>query len=270
MKLTIYEYSDYKKYIHDLIASYPQQGRGQRKSLAETIGCQMAYITHVLSGASDFSLEQAAAAARHFNLSSDEASYFLLLVQENRAGSDELRLYFQKFLQDQRHKQNELKERVKIEGSIPSEQREVYFSSWQYAAVHMALTIPELQSLEALREYFHFSTERLLSILEFLVNSGLAVKERNVYQPHMSVAFLDKDSPLISKFHASWRQRALDAIEGEKKENNLHYSVNFSAALKDLPKVREILMEAIENCSKLIKESKEETLGCICVDLFRV
>lgn len=270
MKLTIFEYTDYKKFIHDIIASYPQEGRGQRKSLAETIGCQVAYITHVLSGTSDFSLEQSVAAARHFNLSSEETEYFLLLVQENRAGSAELRRYFQKFLEERRQKHSALKARVDIQETIPQEQRALYYSSWQYAAIHMALTIPELRTVEALRDYFHFSTERVLSVLDFLVNTGLATKERNTYLPSLKLAFLEQDSPLISKFHASWRQRALNAIEGEKKENNLHYSVNFSVALEDLPRVRELLLESIESCAKLIKDSKEEALGCICIDLFQV
>ena len=51
------------------------------------------------------------------------------------------------------------------------------------------------------------------------------------------------------------------------KPLDLHYSLCFSASQKDLPILREKILEAIEDCLKVIRPSKEEKLGLLCLDL---
>ena len=78
-KTTIYEYKNYKSFILDWIEKTPSKGRGQRRSIAEAIGCQNPFISHVLSGDYHFSAEQAEACSRYMGLNEQDSEFFLKL-----------------------------------------------------------------------------------------------------------------------------------------------------------------------------------------------
>lgn len=59
MRKDIFDYDDYKKYLHDLLLSQPSKGHGFRSRLAEVAGCRVSYVSQVLNQDMDFSLEQA-------------------------------------------------------------------------------------------------------------------------------------------------------------------------------------------------------------------
>lgn len=269
MKKSIYAYTDYKAFLLDLMESHPNGGRGQRKALADAINCQVAYVTHVFSGANHFSLEQTEAAARHFSLSKEETEFLLLILQQNRAGTVELRQFFDRLIKEHREKHNLLKDRLKIKDTLTREDQAMYYSSWQYAAIHIALTVPKLRTVERLSERFQIPTARVLEILNFLCTKGLATKTLNSYQTTQPFLHLENDSPLIAKHHGNWRIRTVQNLDNNIKEN-LHYSLAFSVARDDLPKIRERLMRALEDCADIIKPSKEEEVACLCLDLFQI
>lgn len=269
MKSNLYEYASYKKFLNDLIHTYPSGGRGQRKLLAEFIGCQVAYVTHVLSGERDFNLEQAESAARYFSLNRGETEYFLCLVQENRAATIELRRFFERQLRDIRERNSRLKEKLNFKDLVPNEAKLLYYSSWLYSAVHMSLTIPGLRTVAALSEKFQASSSHILEILEFLCKYGLAYKENNLYKTKTTLLHLEKDSPLVARHHSNWRLRALTALD-EVKENNFHYSSVVSVSKKDAVRVQEHLMKAFLEIAEIIKPSKEEELVGLCLDMFHV
>lgn len=269
MKSNLYEYTSYKKFLNDLIRTYPAGGRGQRKALAEFIGCQVAYVTHVLSGERDFNLEQAEAAARYFSLSKGETEFFLTLVQENRAATTELRRYFERLLKELREKNSRLKEKLNFKDVMSNEVKMTYYSSWLYSAVHMALTIPGLRTVTALAEKFDVSSSHILEILEFLCKYGLVYKDNNFYKSKSSLLHLEKDSPLIARHHSNWRLRALTSLD-EVQDSNFHYSSVVSVSKKDAVRVREHMMKALVEMTEIIKPSKEEELVSLCLDMFHI
>ena len=87
MKKALFEYSDYKLYLSDKIDGMPKHGRGERSKLAEALRCHLAYVSQVLKGEAQLSLEQADIINQYFDHSPDEADFFLLLVQAARAGT---------------------------------------------------------------------------------------------------------------------------------------------------------------------------------------
>lgn len=269
MKKSIFEYTSYKKFFNDLIESYPNGGRGQRKALAESINCQVAYITHVLSGDNQFSLEQAEAAARYFTLNKEETEFLMLLVQQNRAGTTELRQLFERLMREHREKHNLLKERLKIKETLSREDQATYYSSWQYSAVHIALTVPPLRTVESISQRLQLSQSRTAEILEFLTSRGLAQKNLSQYQTKTPFLHLELDSPLMSKHHSNWRIRTLQSLD-VLAHDDLHYSLVFSVAESDMAKLRERLTKALEDCADIIRPSKEEDVACLSLDLFKL
>jgi uncharacterized protein (TIGR02147 family) len=268
-KSTIFEYKNYKQFILDWMDKTPQQGRGQRKLLAEAIGCQTPFITHVLSGDYHFSAEQAEACARYIELSEIETEFFILLVLKQRAGTKSLENFFSKQISKHCEQHAVLKKRLNIEESMSIENQMVYYSSWHYAAFHMALLIPELQTVDNLAKYFNIPVARILSVLQFLSEHGLIEKKGHHYKVKKSVLHLEKDSPFLIQHHSLWRMKAIETIQGTRAEN-LHYSGIMSVSADDYEWVREKLARLLEEVVDRLKDSKDEKLASICFDLFQI
>jgi uncharacterized protein (TIGR02147 family) len=265
----IYEFLDYKKYLNDLIDSDQNHGRGKKKKLAEFIGCQVSHISNVLSGPGHFSAEQAEVVTRFFGLNPSETDYFLTLVQMNRAGTNELKQFYQNNLQEKSEKYLGLKNRLKMPDSLVEGQEARYYSSWHFAAVHVCTSIPGLQTRDALANKFNLSLRRTDEILNFLCETGLIKKEGIRFVISRPMLHLDKKSPNIFKHHTNWRLRAAAALDQFEK-SSLHYSSVVSISQKDIPKVQDIFSKALTEAINLISKSPEEECAVICLDLFKL
>lgn len=266
MKASVFSYLDYRKLIHDLLKSLPKAGRGGRKNWAMALHCQNAFVTHVLKGEKDLSAEQALKTAKHFNFKTSETEYFLDLVAHNRAATRELREFFLNRLHVKREQFESLKNRLDEKTSLSLEDQARYYSHWLYAAVHMAITIPDLQNVESLANYFNVSTEEILAIVEFFASRGLAKMEMGRIEPGVTHVYVGADSPFVQHHHMIWRSKSMQDNSTVSTED-LQYSLCFTASKKDWQMIRENLVRAIEDSLTVIRPSEAEKLGMLCVDL---
>ncbi len=265
----IYEFNDYKKYIHQWLKSTPNEGRGLRKAMADAIGCQTPFITHVLSGEYHFSPEQGEACGRWLGLNEMEKEYFVFLVQRARAGTKELEDFYGRQITKIKHQSTVLKKRLRIDSGIPPEKRVEYYSSWLYGAIHMAIMIPELQSTEALVKYFNLTRARVLTVLNFLDELQMITKKNGRWTQLMPSLHLEEESPLNLQHQCNWRLRAIESIQ-QKKPENLHYSAIISTSQEDFEWVREKLAQTLEQLVDRVKKSKDEKLASVCIDWYQV
>ncbi|MFZ4403576.1 MAG: TIGR02147 family protein [Pseudobdellovibrionaceae bacterium] len=266
---TIFDYSDYKKYICDRFENSEGKGRGLKLKMAEHLHCQTSFVSQVLNGQPHFSLEQAIKLNSFFLHNKDESQFFILVLQYQRAGSSDLQAYFKEQMRDILKQRSDLKNRLKVKNGLKLVQQQTYYSSWHYAAVHMLVSIDKYQKPEAIEKYLNLPREKTLEILTFLEQAGLIARKNGHYVSGVTRLHLPKDSPLIQRQHSNWRLKAIDAIS-LNRDQDLHYSTVVSMSPSDVPVVKEILIKAIEECRKVIKESKEESLQSICIDLFEV
>lgn len=269
MKVNIFEYLDYRKFIGDIIESRPSKGYGERKKLAEALNCQMAFITHVLNSEKDFNHEQILKVATYFALSESEREYLIDLLSFNRAGTKELKDIYRQRMREKQDGQLDLKNRFKETSSLNLEDQAKYYSHWLYGAVHVASSIPGLQSVPALANYFNIDESELLPILEFLASKGIVLLEGGQVRVGNTRLYVAKDSPLANQHHSIWRLKALHDLNSTDPQD-FHYSLCFSVAKKDWPIIREKLVSAIDDCLKTIRPSKDEKMGLICVDFQKV
>ena len=269
MKKTIYEYDNYKIFLNTFIEQMPSSGRGMRKKLAEALGCQGPFITQVLSGDLDFSMEHAIGIAQFFGLDQNEAEYLILLISYHRAGTNDLKKFLRQSIDQVREKRNQIKNRMNMKETMNKESEVVYYSSWHYQAIHMALTIPELNSREAISQRLQLPLKKVDEILHFLVENNLIKKKMNKYETTDLWLHLDKSSPMISKHHTNLRMKSIQSLDNTHK-HDLHYSAVFSCANKDLPKLQEMLLKTLSEFNELVRPSKEEELACFNLDLFKM
>jgi uncharacterized protein (TIGR02147 family) len=269
MDLSVFDYTDYRKYLLQWIEKRPGGGRGEKLRLAEALSCQPSYISQVFAGSANLSFEQAEALNSLIGHTEDESQFFLLLVHVARAGTVALKKRVQKRIQQVLDHRKSLKNRLSFDQSISKEDQATYYSAWYYSAIHFALAIPALRSQEALARAFRLPPERIVEILEFLRTRGLVKESHSQLVPGSQTIHLENRSPMISKHHTNWRMQAIQSLERET-ESELHYSSVVTISEEDALKIRETLVKAIEQVRTIVKPSKDEALYCYDLDLFKV
>ncbi|MFT6069316.1 MAG: hypothetical protein ACJAT2_002752 [Bacteriovoracaceae bacterium] len=237
--------------------------------MAAFLGCQTAYVSQVLNQHVNFSLEQAVKMNQFWEHNKEESRFFLLLVQYQRAGSKDLEKFLKTEMDEIVEKRSNLKERLNIKDSLDETNQHIYYSAWYYAAVHILLSIPEFQTPKSIANHLRLPLKQIQEILSFLETTGLAVHKSGKYGIGLTRIHLSKTSVQIRRHHTNWRNQAITSID-KNEEEALHYSSVISMADKDVPKIKEIMIKAIEECREIIKTSKEERLQIMTMDFFKI
>jgi hypothetical protein len=188
-------------------------------------------------------------------------------VQFERSGTQELRQFFKDEMNDIIERRSNLKDRLNIKDSLDETNQHIYYSVWYYGAVHILLSIPQYQSPRSIADYLRLPIKQIQEILEFLIKTGLAVSKDGRYEIGLTRIHLSKESIQIRRHHTNWRNQAIMSID-KNQEEDLHYSNVLSMGHSDVPKVKEILIKAIEECREIIKVSPEERLQVMTLDFF--
>jgi uncharacterized protein (TIGR02147 family) len=237
--------------------------------MAEAIGCQVAYISHVLSGERDFSVEQAEGITRFFAMTSDESEYFIWLVEKERAGTTQTKTFFEKLLQQKKDKYLQLKNRVNISYELDDIAKATYYSDYLYSAIHMIVTIPKFQTPNSISEALGISLKKTSQILEFLKAHGLITESSGKLISTSKYLFIDKNSPFIIQHHTNWKMQSLQNAR-KNDSSDLHLSMTVTLSEKDSKLLQRRISEFIEEISETIKVSNEEKLMAIGIDFFHV
>ncbi|MCB9025989.1 MAG: TIGR02147 family protein [Bdellovibrionaceae bacterium] len=265
---SVFEYKNYRDYLIDQLGGLRRR-TGQRSLLARAINCQTAYLSQILNGNADLSIEQAVDVNKHLAHSQSESRFFLLLLQKERAGTLEAKNFFQEQIDETIANRLLVKNRVITNQEISKEDSSQYYSNWQYIAIHMALSIPGLQTKESLATHFSLSLSRVTDILEFLEEIGVVKNQNGHFQMTPTHIHLGNDSENILKHHSNWRLQSLKSLDRNKK-GDLHYSVVYSLSKKDAKKIYDEMLKVVENNLKIVGPSAEEVLYCYALDFFEV
>lgn len=266
---SLFEEDNYKEALKKLIENYTGEKRGLQTRLAVAIGCQQAYISRVLSDKADFNQEQAFAVSHFFDLDQLEKKYFFLLVNYNRAGTAELKKYYKYQIDEIISQKMTLSSRINKGITINDQIRSIYYSDWIYVAVHMLTSIADFQTVHSIATRLNYSQEKLLEVLNFLIESGLVKKERNLYKYIPGNLHLESNSPFIKNHHSNWRLKSIeDVSRGNSK--SLHYSSVVSCSERDFQKIQDLMVSTIKKIREIVKDSKDEKVFCYSLDGFSI
>jgi uncharacterized protein (TIGR02147 family) len=267
-QIDVFESQDYKHYLRSKVGG-PNQKKGVKSAMARALGCQPTYITHILSGHANLSLEQAEVLNSFFAHTKEEGQVFLLMVLRDRAGTHTLKTGFQEQIDQILANRLVLTKRLGHRNALSEEDRAVFYSAWYFLATQIGLTIPEWRTHEAIAENLGLSSARSAEILQFLCEAGLAEKKGSLFHPTETLIRLGKDSHHILKHHTNWRVKAIESLENEKP-TDLHYSGVVSLSESDVLRIKNSLMEQLKENLKVISESKEEHLYVLNIDFFNL
>lgn len=263
----VFEFMDYRDYLNDWAANHPEAGHGSRRKLADFLRCQAAFVSQVLHKSAHFTLEHAERLNQFLQHSGEESDYFLLLVQFQRAGSESLREYFRRKIEEIHARRLLVNNRVSTCKALNDQDKQRYYSVWYHSAIRLLLTIPEFRKPEQLARRLKLPAKDILEALNFLCSVGLAVETVSGYEPGELHLHLEPDSPEIRKHHMNWRLRALQSLEIEKKYD-LHYSLGMTVSQEDLVRLKAMIVDFVESVHKVARPSEAQAFCGLCVDFF--
>ncbi|OQW48811.1 MAG: hypothetical protein A4S09_13515 [Proteobacteria bacterium SG_bin7] len=268
MDKTIYDYLTYKAYLRHRFGDKSSR-RGEKIAAAKAINCQPTFISQILHAHAHLSLEQADALNHYWKHSDEESLFFILLVQKDRAGTKSLIEFFQNQIDEVIKRRLTLTQRLGAKNKISEQDQSEYYSSWIYSAAHIATTIPFLQTRETIAHHLNIPIQKINGVLEFLISIGVVGARGNKYIPGKTEIRLGNDSKNIIRHHSQWRQQAIDSLDREGILD-LHYSGVFSLSKSDLARIKDLLLESIRSATQIVRDSKEEELCCMNMDLFNL
>jgi len=224
--LEIYEFYSYKKYLENRLGKRGSR-TGLRKKLSEFMRVHTTFVSQVLLDKADFSLEQAES-INDFLLHTDaESEYFIYLVMYGRAGSAALKRRLKNKIQELKTVRLDIKKRLQSASSITPEQKYKFYSSHLYGAIHVLVSIPQFQKFDDLLKALRIDEQKLKEMIEFLLEIGVVVTDKEKLKPGPSHVHLGNDSDLIVQHHKNWRLHSLTNVN-KKEKTDVRYSACMS------------------------------------------
>jgi uncharacterized protein (TIGR02147 family) len=268
MKDSVFAFDDYRAYLRKRIES-EETSRGLITRMANAAQCQRSHLSRVISGTLHLTPDQALGLTRHWNFNDDETDYFLTLVDRDRAGSPALRARLGNRLQASRRKQEDLTKRLKRMEVIPTGIDSTYYSAWYWSAIHILVSIPEFQTIEAISRRLALPDLMVKNCLEALEQQGLVKNSGKNWKIGSASIHLPRNTPVIGVHHNNWRQRAvMDAVQ--PGSDGVHYTVVQSLSVRDFEKLKAMMLRWIDEYAAVASPSQEQELICFACDLFRV
>jgi uncharacterized protein (TIGR02147 family) len=265
----IFDFSGYKDFLKACELARRHFERGFRSKLAESLGCQSGYISHVLNGDAHFSLEQTMKASAFLHLDPTERKYFLLLVEFDRAGTKELKDHFKEELRHEREEFLNIKSRVGDSRTLTEAEQSTYYSSWQYLAVHVLSSLNGYDDMKSIAQALRIPEKSATQILMFLSQTGIIKEVQGKLKPGITQVHLNRESPLIRQHHTNWRIAAVQSLTSEAKED-IHYSTVSTLSAKDAENLRAEMVKLIEKYVETVKPSSEEVMFGFNLDFYNL
>lgn len=265
--MRIWDFTNYREYLHEKLGGEGSR-TGLRKRLAEAIPVHTTFVSQVLTGRNDFSLEQGEAINSFLEHSDDEGEYFILLILKDRAGHDKLKKRFQKKIQVMRDERLNIKNRLEVTETVSAKDKEKFYSSAVYGAIHVLTSIPQFQTIEALSAAVRLSKSRVREMVDFLIRIGILKEERGKIISLSNHVHLGNDSELILKHHANWRYNTISNLQFLDRDD-LHYSACLSLSAEDAFKIKESILANLKSNVDIISKSKEEVPYVMCLDFYK-
>ena len=263
----IYEFTDYKKYLIHRLEQMPSGGRGELQKIAATLKMHSTRVRHVFRGTDDLTMEQGLGLCRYLGFNSPETQYFLDLLQEAKAGTQDLREHFSKRIKSQQDRALELSQRVPGTRQLKDHERSIFYSNWFYSGIRLLTSLPGNHSVDTIAERLRIPRNLVNQALSFLMSSGLCVEKKGRIQMGPKSTHLESGSPLVSRLHANWRLKAIEHYLN-LGEHGFAYTGPVSIRKTDAKKIREILVKAIEETSHFSDRDDPDALYCLNLDWF--
>ncbi|MFN7453825.1 MAG: TIGR02147 family protein [Pseudobdellovibrionaceae bacterium] len=263
----IFQQQDYKDFVREKVRTLPKEGHGEFRRMAQHLGVSSTLISQVFKGDKHLSLEMAAELCDYFQLSDNEADYFLLLVEFAKAGSHKLKEKLKRKIQQEQKKAEQLTHRIKKDMEMSEETKAIYYSSWIYSGIRNLSAIESFQDVDQISKRLNLPRNQVQKIVEFLLAEQLCVLENGKLTYGPAWTHIAANSLLIPKHHQNWRLQGFQKMV-QSDDANLFYTAPMSMSVEVAQKIRQELPEFIDKVVKMVRPSPSEVVRCLNIDYF--
>lgn len=262
---TPFEFQNYKAYLR--ATADAQETRGFLAKLAEAAGCQRPYLSKVLNEHVHLLPEQLYGICDYLNLNSYEKEYLMLLLEMERSGKPAYTRHLEKKIQDLKSRyEHEQKARGKLEiTEVDPNLLFKYYSHWSYPLTHIATSLPNCQTMEALTAYTGIDEDQLKTVLQLLIDLRFVSQSQGRYSWSNGNFHIQSDHGWTKALQTQMRLYSLEQLD---RAEGVHFSSVQSLSKKDAQKLRTRILEMIEEFNKISAPSAAEEVVVFNVDYF--
>lgn len=152
--------------------------------------------------------------------------------------------------------------------TLASEDQSLYYSSWHYAAIHIMVTIPGLNTRETIAGALNLDEERVAAVLRYLTQVNLVSEtDHGQFAVGNAVIHANPKSRNAVQHHNNLRSLSLQSLQNPKDED-LYFSSFVSLSKADRPRVRQRLLDVIDQIQKDVLPSNAEELTVLNIDFW--
>jgi len=269
MAMNIFQYEHYKSFLTKKISLLPGHGRGELTRIAKALDIHTTMVSHVFHGNSHFTMEQSLKLAAYLGFNELETEYLVALVQWERAGDKRTKDFCFSKIQEIQHKALNLTKRLNTQNELSDQDRAFYYSSWLYPMTRLLTAIDRFQTVEALTQELRLPIAKVRRTLDFLMNRGLCIEEKNKIKYGSVPTYIEASSPLVVRHHLNWRQKSQEQFE-QIRDQDLVFTLPGVLSESDAKQVREILIQAIEEIKKVTDPSPSDDLYILNIDWIKL
>jgi len=267
VKPNVYEFVDYKEFCLRHVRSLPHHGKGELKNLAQKLQTHSSALSQILRGKQEFTLDQGVVVSEYFGLTPQEIDYFLTLIQLARAKTKKLQKIIYRQLARLRIQTASYEPEQKIV-SVSDKDRAIFYSTWYYSAIRLLTSIDGFETTESIARYYKLPNDIVEAVIEFLVDTGLCVREGGRIKIGPMRTHLDVDFQSRSRHHLNWRIKGLDRVTSPKPQE-FFFSFPMCLTEDNAASVKKILLETLDRVEKVLSDpSKPQKLSCLNIDWF--
>jgi hypothetical protein len=202
---------------------------------------------------------------KNFNFCWIEA--LLLLVQIERAATQELKVYLKDKIQTLKKEAQELSKRVEVSDRLPDEAKAEFYSDWLYSGMRLYAAREDMKTIFDIAEALGKEPESLEKAFQFLKSNGLITEKSGELEIGIRSTHLGSDSPFINNHRRNWRLLGIEKSLTKKPEN-LFYSGPMVLNHKDAAMIREKIIKFIAEITQDVQNSTCEQTACLNIDWF--
>lgn len=267
VKTAVYSFSDYRSFLGEAL-DLRNKGNGRLARLAAFLKVHPSRLSRILKGPDHATSEQAFLMAQFLGLSLPEKSYFVCLVNLERAATPSYRAHLQQEMEEIRAQNLLASPMLAPDKKLRYCDEQLFFSSYVYQAVWLMSAIPGCGDPRYMAKKLKIDEESIAQIAKFLVAVELCRWDGSILAVGPRSIRLESDSPFLETFLQNWRLRSVEIVSSRKPSDFFH-SEAMAVGSGVAERVKELLKETVAQIREMLKEAPADDGKCLNIDWFQ-
>ena len=267
--MNVFDAKNYREYVRACLKRDRESEKaGSVKRLARHLKVHSTYISQVVKGKSDFSLDQAHSFCSYEKLSSDQTEFFLDLVCRDRSGTKEAKAHYADRVERRVRELADMKKRWHINSSLTADQEQKYYHSWLPQVVHMYCQLPGNHTIETIAVALGVLSDAVTSVVDDLESIGFVERTSGGVVSLRESVHLGRGTRFTSQNTINWRLKAIADITSSGQLPGIHYSSVVSMSKKAASEIDKLILKHLDEMRDIIVPSPSEELYSYCLDFY--